>query len=305
MLPPPLYPDLPAPRSFMLPVGSGHVLHVQEWGRADGLPALVLHGGPGSGCSPLRARFFDPHRYRVICPDQRGSGRSTPAAGLTDNTTAHLLADLRELRRVCGIARWLVVGGSWGAALALAHALDQPEAMAGLLLRSTFLSRASDIDGFFHGAPERLVQGWRTLPEASGPQAAELAALWHCWEQACSGMAVPLAPQGPELAAMVCRFRVQSHYLRAGCWLQAPGLLERSEGLPQVPTLLLHGTEDLVCRPEGALALRNSIPHSRLRWAERAGHDPAHPAMVLLMVDALDSFAAHGSFDTAQVAQVP
>ena len=302
MLLPSLYPDLPALRSFMLPVGSGHLLNVQEWGRADGLPALVLHGGPGSGCSPLLARFFDPQRYRVICPDQRGSGRSTPAAGLTDNTTDHLLADLRQLRRVCGIARWVVVGGSWGAALALAHALDQPDAIEGLLLRSTFLSRASDIDGFFHGAPERLVRRWRTLPEASGPQAAELAALWRAWEQARSGMPDSPAPQGPGFDAMVRRFRVQSHYLRAGCWLQAPGLLERSNGLPQVPTLMLHGTHDLVCRPEGAMALRTALPHSRLRWAEGAGHDPTQPAMVQLMVDALDSFAAHGSFETAQVA---
>ena len=302
MLPPSLDPDLPALRSFMLQVGSGHVLHVQEWGRADGLPALVLHGGPGSGCSALLARFFDPQRYRVICPDQRGSGRSTPAAGLTGNTTAHLLADLRQLRRACGIAKWLVVGGSWGAALALAHAQDQPETIEGMLLRSTFLSRASDIDGFFHGAPERLVQRWRTLPEASGPEAADLAALWRAWEQARSDMPVSPAPQGPELDAMVRRFRVQSHYLRAGCWLQAPGLLERSKGLPQVPTLLLHGTDDLVCRPEGALALNKALPHSRLRWAEGAGHDPAHPAMAQLMVDALDSFAAHDSFEAAQVA---
>ncbi|MCY7319208.1 MAG: alpha/beta hydrolase, partial [Ramlibacter sp.] len=114
MLPPSLDPDLPALRRFMPPVGSGHLFHVQEWGRADGLPALVLHGGPGSGCSPLLARFFDPQRYRVICPDQRGSGRSSPAAGLTDNTTAHLLADLRQLRRACGIARWLVMVDAFG-----------------------------------------------------------------------------------------------------------------------------------------------------------------------------------------------
>ena len=298
----PLYPDLPALRSFMLPVGSGHVLRVQEWGRPDGLPALVLHGGPGSGCSPLLARFFDPQRYRVICPDQRGSGRSTPAAGLTDNTTAHLLADLRQLRRACAVAKWLVVGGSWGAALALAHALDQPEGAKGLLLRSTFLCRASDIDGFFDGAPEPLVQRWRTLPEASGPQAADLAALWRSWEQARSGMPVSPAPEGPEHDAMVRRFRIQSHYLRMGCWLQTPGLIERSKGLPQVPTLLLHGTHDMVCPPEGALALRNVLPHSRLRWAEGTGHDPTHPAMVQLMVDALSAFASHGSFEAASVA---
>ena len=76
MLLPSLYPDLPALRSFMLPVGSGHLLNMRKPGRPDGLPALVLHGGPGSGCSPLLARFFGSQRYRVICPDQRDSGQT-------------------------------------------------------------------------------------------------------------------------------------------------------------------------------------------------------------------------------------
>ncbi|WP_256330968.1 alpha/beta fold hydrolase [Variovorax sp. YR266] len=151
----------PWPIIHWLPLGGGHVM--QEHGGPAGLPALVLHGGPGSGSSPLLRRGFDPARYRIICPDQRESGRSTPASTITANTLADLLDDLRRLRDHLRIARWLVVGRSWGATLALAHALGQPDAVAGLLLRNVFLARACDIHDLFaqavrHGNPE-----WRLL----------------------------------------------------------------------------------------------------------------------------------------------
>ncbi len=292
-----LYPELPALRTFQLPVAEGHVLQVYEWGRPDGIPALVLHGGPGSGCSPLLPRFFDPRRYRVICPDQRGAGLSTPSGALTHNTTADLLGDLRALRLALGIPRWLVVGGSWGAALALAHALDVPEAVSGLLLRSTFLARMQDIEGFFREAPGHLASRWRTLPEAGETEGRKLALEWRTWEQTMAALPAPCAPDAATLDALVGRYRIQSHYLRQGCWLQAPELLRRCAGLPRVPTLLLHGTDDRICQPEGARALHALLSHSALRWAEAAGHDPAHPRMVQHMVEALDTFAAQGIFD--------
>ncbi len=292
-----LYPDQPALRSFMLPVGAGHVLQVEEWGRPDGIPALVLHGGPGSGCSPLLRRFFDPQRFRVICPDQRGAGRSTPSGRIEDNSTDRLLADLRTLRQVLGVASWLVVGGSWGATLALAHAMDLPEAVKGLLLRSIFLARAEDIDGFFHGAPEPLASQWRTLPEAGAIQARTLAQAWRTWERRMSGLEDAAAPEALELDALVARYRIQSHYLRQGCWLQRPGLLQRCGDLPAVPTLLLHGTADKVCPPTAASALHARLPQSTLAWVQRAGHDPTHPRMVQAMIEALARFAAHGSFE--------
>ena len=161
----PLYETTPAWRSEWLEVDGGHSLHVQQFGAPDGLPVLVLHGGPGSGCSPLLPRFCDPRRYRIVCPDQRGAGQSRPSGEVAHNTTAFLLADLRTLRAHLQIARWLVVGGSWGATLALAHAADAPEAVAGLLLRSSFLARAQDIAAFFDGAAHGRPQAWpRTTP---------------------------------------------------------------------------------------------------------------------------------------------
>ncbi|MDH6170984.1 proline iminopeptidase [Variovorax boronicumulans] len=299
-----------------LPLSGGHVMHVEEHGNPRGLPALVLHGGPGSGSSPLQRSGFDPTRYRIICPDQRGAGLSTPTGSITHNTLADLLDDLRRLREHLHVDRWLVVGGSWGATLALVHALDQPSAVAGLLLRNVFLARASDIHDFFaeaerHGGPE-----WRVLwNEARGRQCPitaliadifahgtwerqrEVALCWSDWEQRMSGGNAAPPGDGAALQRMVSRYRVQSHYLRHGCWLGAPTLLERCAALPEVPTLIVHGTHDALCPPEGAQALANVLRgRAALQWAQGAGHNPTHPALAAAMTKALRDYADSQAF---------
>ena len=310
-----LYDAAPAATSSWLAVPGGHEVHVQQSGAPEGIPVVVLHGGPGSGSSPLAPRCFDPRRFRIICIDQRGAGLSRPQGGMTNNTTADLLADLRAVRAQLGITRWLVVGGSWGATLALAHALDAPEAVSGLLLRGLFLARAQDIDGFFDGASHGRPQAWAPFEQRAAAQGvslieslhrslcgedAQVTALhWWRWEQFLVGNESAPDPDAAALAAQVQRLRIQSHYLRHRCWLDEPPLLERCAALPDVPTLLLHGTADRICPPEGAAAFARQLPRSRLQWIDGAGHDPSHPRMVDAMVGALDHFAAHGRFDEA------
>lgn len=304
-----LHADPPPYRSHRLDVGSGHLLSVRESGRPDGIAAVVLHGGPGSGCSPLQRRFFDPARYRIVCIDQRGAGESQPRGSITSNTTAHLLADLRRVRTMLDIERWLVVGGSWGATLALAHALDDPGAVSALLLRATFLARPDDIACFFVGAafgaelagadPQTVLDALAKRlqhPDAERRRACALA--WWRHEQQWSNPKPPaLAATPADIDTQVDRYRVQAHYMRHGCWVQRPPLLERCAGLPVRPTLILQGSEDRICPPDGARALRRLLPHAHYREVAGVGHDPSHPAMIDAMVRALDAFAAQGSFD--------
>jgi proline iminopeptidase len=290
--------------------GGGHVLHVEEHGNAEGIPALLLHGGPGSGSSPGLRSFFDQAQYRLICPDQRGAGLSRPGGRIEANTLDHLLADLRLLRQRLRVRRWLVVGGSWGATLALVHALDAPDGIAGLLLRNVFLARRQDIDGFFAGAVLHGGPVWHELERraaaAGVPLLAFLADLfahghrdeqrlaataWLAWEQRLAGEpVVPVDASGVD--RLVHRYRIQAHYLRHRCWLADPGLVERCRQLPAVPTLLLHGTEDRICPPEGAVELAAALGgRATLHLVEGAGHQPFHPAMRSAMEDALRRFA--------------
>jgi proline iminopeptidase len=314
-----LYPETPPLHTHALGVSGGHTLHVQEFGDPHGIPVVLLHGGPGSGSSPLLRRFLDPKRYRIIGFDQRGAGLSTPRGETHHNTTPDLLSDLQAIRRFLAIDRWLVVGGSWGATLALAHAMSEPQAVSGLLLRATFLARVEDIERFFQGAACDLPEAWSrfaaiALParrhemlqvlhqglQGEAAEAAPHALAWWRWETALSGaLSTPNEPGDAALQALIDRYRVQSHYLRQRCWLDTPPLLDRCSALPRVPTAILHGAVDRICPPDGARALHQRVPHSTLRLVDGAGHDPTHPAMVAAMVAALDAYAECGRFESS------
>ncbi len=105
-----LYPPLAPFREYRLPVGGGHTLYVEECGNPNGLPVVILHGGPGGGSNPTMRRFHDPERYRIVLFDQRACGRSTPNASLDNNTTHHLVADIERIRTELGIGRWQLFG---------------------------------------------------------------------------------------------------------------------------------------------------------------------------------------------------
>ena len=284
-----------------------------------------------SGQSPVLRSGFDPAHWHVVAADQRGSGGSTPRGGTAANTLAHVLADLRLLHRHLGEPRWPVVGGSWGATLAVAHAADQPQAVSGLLLRASYLGRDEDLAAFLSppsGSDPAGQAAWAALLQGAGlpagpagpatpapttllaalaerlhglePAAQQAAAHgWWLWERWQSGQPPDAeAPQGEALPAQVDRLRVQSHYLLQGCFLQ-PSLLARLPPLPRVPVLLLHADNDRICPPDGARALLAGLhaaghAEAQLHWVPGAGHDPAHPAMAGAQRAALAHFARHG-----------
>lgn len=297
-----------------LRLSGGHCMHAEEHGNPSGLPVLVLHGGPGSGSSPLLRRGFDPARWRIVCPDQRGAGRSTPTGAIAANTLADLLADLRRLRAHLGIARWLVAGGSWGATLGLMHAIDEPQAVAGLALRNPFLARPADIHGFFAAAALHGGSTWRALwnearerhcpmplllaevfAHGTPARQRETARYWFAWEQRLSGAAATAQPDEATLERLVSRYRVQSHYLGHGCWLDAPTLLQRCAALPEVPVWIVQGLRDAVCPPAGAQALVHALRgRAVLQWVPGAGHDPTHPVLAAAWRRALDEYAQAG-----------
>src|SRR3954470_6711581 len=138
----------------LLPVGDGHEIYVEAVGRANGIAAVYLHGGPGSGCQPDHRRLFDPERFHAVLFDQRGAGRSRPKGGREANTLPHLIADMETIRRHFGIERWMLVGGSWGATLALAYAQSHPDRVSGIVLRATFLGTRAELeDAFLQNLP--------------------------------------------------------------------------------------------------------------------------------------------------------
>ncbi len=328
-----LFPPIEPFDQFVLDVGDGHRLHVEQCGNPAGAPVVVLHGGPASGTSPLQRRFFDPAVHRVVLFDQRGSGRSTPAGLIAANTTAHLIADIEAIRSRLGIERWLVFGGSWGASLAVAYAAAHPTRCRALLLRGMFLTDDADLDWFFGGAGTLLPQAWEALAAAAGvdamPERAGIglavmdallrqildsddaaaapaaAVAWGRWEDAVShawrglGPAVAdkqgetpstsAASQPAVAAGHLNKYRVQGHYLRHRCWLGKAELLRMAGTLGAVPTQLLHGRLDWICRPGNAVALQRALPGSQLVWVDATGHSPFDPPMAEAIVQAVQA----------------
>ena len=157
----PLFPPINPFSSGQLPRPAGHSLYWEQCGHTGAIPLLVLHGGPGSGCSPRFRRMFDPARFAITLMDQRGCGRSTPHLSLDANTTADLIGDIEALRVHLGMERWVVFGPSWGSTLALAYAQSYPERVSTLVVEAIFLATPDNLDWWHSedGAP-------RFFPEA-------------------------------------------------------------------------------------------------------------------------------------------
>lgn len=305
---PALYPVSPPFDEAWLPVSGGHRVHYTQRGSPDGIPAVVIHGGPGSGSSPQQARFFDPARFRIIQFDQRGSGLSNPPGYVMDNSTAHLLEDIDLLRRHLGISRWLVVGGSWGATLGAVYAAGYRSDVTGVVLRGLFLAGADDIRWFFQGAASEFPDAWLNFAGAAPPDRrhdllawlheaftgdigdAQMSAAqrWYDWERTLSTAAPGQVPDAAALRALCLRYRVQSHYLVNQCWLGDAKVIEACASLSGFPVAFLHGELDRMCPVERARLAQQACVGSTFQLAVGAGHDPFHPAMVTLMRNALD-----------------
>lgn len=312
-----LFPPLQPYTSGMADVGYGHSLYWEQCGNPAGKPVVFLHGGPGSGCNPNQRRLFDPRRFRVVLFDQRGSGRSKPPGALAHNSTAHLVEDVERLREMLGIQRWLVFGGSWGSSLAVAYAAAHAESVRGMILRGIFLTGRRDLEWFFQDlrlllpdawerlaslAPKRqrrrlLQHYWRRLHGADLDRARAAALAWEGYERAAMTVAGEGANAVPaEEAALLLKYRLQSHYLVRQCFLGERRLLQLAAACRGIPAAILHGRLDRVCPPLNALRLARSIPGARMRYVAGAGHSPFDPPMARALVETLRYFDERGTF---------
>ena len=310
-----LYPPIEPYASGMLDVGDGHSLYWERCGTPGAKPAVMLHGGPGAGCSPNHRRQFDPARYDVLLFDQRGCGRSTPHASLEANTTWHLVDDIERLRTMAGIERWLVFGGSWGSTLSLAYAETHPQRVTELVLRGIFLFEPNELDWLYrYGASELFPEGWddflAPLPEAdradtvagyhkllTGDDATArmtAARAWSRWE----ALTVTLLPDikmiaevtGDKHALEIAR--IENHYMVNRGWLE-PGQLRRDAArLKGIPGVIVQGRHDCCTPPRASWELKRVWPEVELQIIPDGGHLYSEPGVLDGLIRATDRFAA-------------
>jgi len=310
-----LYASIEPYAQGRLDVGDGHQVHWELCGNPDGVPVVVLHGGPGGGCTPMQRRLFDTKRYRILLFDQRGCGRSTPHAELEANTTWHLVADIERLREMSGVSRWLVFGGSWGSTLALAYAQTHPERATGLILRGIFGMRRAELGWYYQdGAswifPDKWERFIAPIPEAerndliaayrrrltgSDPVARlEAARAWSLWE----GETLTLLPDpmltvqhGGDAFALAFA-RIENHYFVHGAWLDEGQLLRDVAKIAHLPGVIVQGRYDIATPVRTAWELHRAWPEAEFHLIADAGHATTEPGILAALLDATDRFAA-------------
>ncbi len=299
----PLYPSIRPYQTHRIQVNDPHELYVEECGNPQGIPVLVVHGGPGAGSGPFLRRYFDPEKFRIILYDQRGAGQSTPHACIENNTTADLIKDMDAIRAHLAVEQWLLFGGSWGSTLCLLYAQSFPETVMGLIVRGIFLARSQDLNWFYqHGASRIFPDHWSRfvapIPESERDDLVaayhkrltgedELvrmssAKAWARWE----GITATLEPResvlrkfsDPHVALSLAS--IETHYFINQAFLAENQILNEASRLHGIPGIIVHGRYDMICPLDNAWALSRVWPDSELWIIRDAGHSGSEPAIV-------------------------
>ena len=308
-----LYPTVDPFSAEIIDTGDGHHIYIEQCGNPQGRPVVVVHGGPGGGCSPIMRRYFNPEKYHIILFDQRGCGRSKPQASVTNNTTWHLLQDMETIRPRLGLDTWALFGGSWGATLALIYAQAHPERVSHLILRGVFTMTQNELAWFYGGGasqfwPDAWEKFIEKIPEDerddliaafhrrlfSGDLRVEIqfGRIWSAWETALAS--VYSDGRGGEAPSDYARTfaRLENHYFINNGFLDHDGqILTAMERIAHIPGWIVQGRYDMICPPKTAIELSKAWPKCNLKMIKNAGHAMSEPGISVELVKIMDRIA--------------
>ena len=309
------YPAIEPYATHRLKVSALHEIYIEESGNPNGKPIVFVHGGPGGGTEPWQRQFYNPAKYRIVLFDQRGCGKSTPFAELSDNTTWDLVADMEKIRALLKIESWVLFGGSWGSTLALAYAQKHPAQVKALVLRGIFLLRQAEIDWFYQRGTSMIFPDlWEAyrdaIPEAErgdfvsayytrltssdASVRAAAAKAWSTWEGATSKLIIN--------TDMITRYgsgsfadafaRIECHYFKHKGWFERDGqLLDEVPKIRHIPAVIVQGRYDVVCPMQSAWDLHRAWPEAGLVVVPDAGHSASEKGILSALIEATDQFA--------------
>ncbi len=305
-----LYPPIDPFDQRVIDMGDGHRIYVEQCGNPYGVPVVVLHGGPGGGCSPAMRRYFDPSVYRIVLFDQRGCGRSRPHASVIQNTTWHLVADIEVIRKTLGIDRWMLFGGSWGATLALIYAITHPDRVMHMALRGVFLMTRRELEWFYGGGagnffPELWARFANAIPSDergdliaayhrrlfSGNlmEETKFGRIWANWENALASIQNDgMMGESPGEYARAFA-RLENHYFQNGGFLEEDGwILREKKKITHIPAVIVQGRYDMICPPQAAWKLAQGWDNCALRIVPLAGHALSEAGISEALVRVMD-----------------
>lgn len=309
------YPIAPPSKQGYLAVSDKHSLYYALYGNPEGIPVVVLHGGPGAGCDQSMTRFFDLDKWYVIMFDQRGAGRSTPRVCMEENTPQHSVADIEVLRNYLGIDQWAIFGGSWGSGLALLYGQNYPDKCLGFILRGIFLARPQDYthlfydmgkifpeayDPFFHYIPKEerhdLISAYYQRVMDPDPEVHMAAARAFMKYDVICSTHLPNQESVEKIVsnnaltlsiARACLYYSFHHF-----FLEPNQILSNMQRIAHIPSIIIHGRWDASCLPEAAYHLHKNWKNSTLWMIPDGGHSASDPAITQALTKATDLFIA-------------
>jgi proline iminopeptidase len=308
-----LWPELKPYKTGYLKVSQLHEIFYQLGGSPKERPVMVLHGGPGGGCTPAYYRYFNPGKFHIVLHDQRGCGQSRPLSELRENTTQNLVEDIERLRIHLGLGKVILFGGSWGLTLALAYAETYPQNVSGMVLRGVFTATKDEFDHYYHGGtawffpeayeallgcisqPEKKNFAAQLLEKLKSDDAAtrlSCARAWAKYEGKIAFMEISNQTLDRMLQAMdPTNFALlENHYMANACFLKEGELLDNTGKLADIPVTIINGRYDAICPPLTAYRLHKKLPKSKLVIVERAGHSATEPGIEAELIKAMRNF---------------
>lgn len=306
-----LFPPVTPYSSGFLSPTSTHNIYWEQSGNPDGVPIILLHGGPGAGATPTHRRFFDPDHYRIIILDQRGSGRSAPLGSVEQNTTADLVADIELLRTHLNVQKWHLFGGSWGSTLALRYAISYPQHCISLIMRGIFLCEPDEINWFLYGIRKIFPEAWEQfsgifpedqqgdlldayytrLTQGSQEEQYEAATRWSLYEGACSSLlpnyeTITTQEQKEHALALA---RIEAHFFKYEV-VNDPedGILNHIDKIRSIPAAIIQGRYDIICPIDTANTLHQAWPEADYIVVPDAGHSALDPSMRSRLIEATE-----------------
>ncbi len=293
-----LWPEIEPFQSGYLKVSDIHEVYYELCGNPEGKPVFVIHGGPGTGCSPYMRQFFNPDKFLIVLHDQRGSGRSKPKAELRENTTQNLVEDIERLRKKLNLGKIILFGGSWGSTLSLAYAETYPDNIRAMVLRGIYLATREEEDNFMNVIarffPEMNESFLNALPDSvSSPTTDNLlkliqsqnkadrekyAKIFNRYEYKACGLNIKDELLDEYYSAesntddIYANALLEVYYVNNGCFLEEGQILRDIAKIQNMPVIIVNGRYDMVCPPCTAYRLHKGLPGSRLIIAEEAGH---------------------------------
>lgn len=308
------YPITTPREEGYLQVSEVHSLFYAAYGNPQGIPAVVLHGGPGAGCTDVLTRLFDLMQWNVIMFDQRGAMRSQPFGCMEENSPQYLIEDIEALRRHLGIDKWIVFGGSWGSTLGVLYGQKYPESCLGFILRGIFLGREQDYLHLFYGMGKVFPEAYELVLNYIPPEERhDLLSAYHrrimdpnpqvhmqaartfmrfdiiCSTHLPDPEAMEKFLQNDKYVLGITKAFV--HYAKNRFFLEPNQILSHMDKIKHIPALLIHGRWDAICLPSMAYALHQTWDNSMIWIVSKGGHSANDPEIAAALAKATDFFA--------------